>query len=182
MTLLKVFLFIFFTSANVYANKLSLGTGMYSLNAEVNSTTTSTSNLGAYKFQYHSDFLNNFELLLSYNLIIEKTFTGDKAYGPAVGVSYYPFGTSTYKTTSFEDISIEMIKIFNPYVFFGFNQRQYQSIETSYSGFSIGSGVEAGWMNNLGFFAEIQLTSLQGPNDGAATETMVIGGITYFYR
>ena len=178
---LRLIIFLSLIALNAHANKLSLGVGGYSLSADVGSEKTNLSNLGAYKFQYHSKLLENFELVLGYAILVENIFTGDKAFGPNMGLNYFPMGSQTLSNITLSDFSISSIKKLNPYVSLGFNQRQYQSINSSYSGFSIGGGVETGWTKNLLFYLDLQYASLDGPNEGSATEISSVIGIGYDY-
>lgn len=184
ITLLKqIFILLTFvlSAEVVHAQKLSLGFGAYSINAKVGANETTVSNLGAYRIQYHSKIQEQFELLLGYNILIEKIYNGDKAFGPFVGFSYYPYGSTTVSQSSVSNISISNIKQLNPYVYAGFNQRQYQSVKATYSGFSFGGGAEMGWNKEIAFFSDIQYAVLDGPNEGAASEFMGIAGIMYNY-
>lgn len=179
-SLLCIFL-LSLSISNCFAKKISVGFGAYSLNAKVGDSETSLANLGSYRIQYHSQIQENFELLIAYNIVIEKTIRGDKSFGPFVGFSYYPFGSKTNTQSSISNISISTIKNLNPYVYTGFNQRQYQSVKATYSGFSLGAGVEAGWSKDITFFSDFQYAVLDGPNTGEATEFIALGGLMFTY-
>jgi hypothetical protein len=176
-----IFILLSLMGSNVYAQKLSLGLGAYSINASVGDNETTVSNLGAYRIQFHSKVQENFEFLLGYNILIEKIYNGDKAFGPFVGFSYFPFGSTTASQSTLSNLSILSIKQLNPYFYTGFNQRQYQSVKATYSGFSFGAGAEMGWSKEIAFFADIQYAILDGPNEGEASEFMSIAGIMYQY-
>lgn len=179
--LLRILLTFILFMSYAYAQKLSLGAGAYSIDAKVGENTTNITNFGAYRIQYHSKIMDQFELLIGYNIFIEEIYKGDKAFGPAVGFSYYPFGSDTVGQASISNISISTLKQLNPYVFANFNQRQYQSVKAAYSGFSMGVGAEAGWNSEFALFGDIQYGFLDGPNNGQATEVTGIVGITYNY-
>lgn len=178
---LIVFSLFIFSLNHSYAQKLSLGIGAYSIAAKVADNKTSISNIGAYRIQYHSKIQQQFELLFGYNILIEKIYNGDKAFGPFLGFSYYPFGSTTVSQSALANISISNIKQFNPYIYAGFNQRQYQSIKATYSGFSFGGGAEMGWNKEIAFFSDFQYALLDGPNQGKSSEIMGIAGIMYNY-
>lgn len=178
----KIFLLaLSFLSLSAFGQKLSLGAGAYSLSAKVGDNETSVSNIGAYRIQFHSKIQEQFEFLLGYNILIENIYSGDKAFGPFVGFSYYPFGSETSSHSSLSNLSISSIKLLNPYLYTGFNQRQYQSVKATYSGFSFGGGAEIGFNKEVAFFADMQYAMLDGPNEGEATEFMGIAGIMYHY-
>jgi len=177
----SLFFLTFFLVNSAYAQKLSLGIGAYSIDAKVGNNKTNITNIGAYRIQYHSKILDNFEFLLGYNIFIEEIYKGDKAFGPSVGFSYYPFGSETISQSNISNISISSLKQLNPYLSASFNQRQYQSVKAAYSGFSFGGGVELGWSKEIAFFADAQYGFLDGPNEGEATEMTGIVGIIYNY-
>ncbi len=176
-----VILFVLIISSNGHAQKLSIGFGFYDLKAKVGQEEASVSNLGAYKFQYHSIVQEKFELVLGYTLLIEDIVTGDKAFGPSIGGRYYLFGNNTVEVAQLSSFSVSSIKRYNPYLYLGFNQRQYQSIKSTYAGFSFGGGVEAGFDSKKSLFADIQISSLEGPSEGEATETSITTGIIFNY-
>lgn len=179
--LLRLFIISTLLTNYAYAQKISLGVGAYSIDAKVGENSTNITNLGAYRIQYHSKIMDQFELIIGYNIFIEEIYKGDKAFGPSVGFSYYPFGSDTVGQASISNISISTLKQLNPYVFANFNQRQYQSVKAAYSGFSMGFGAEAGWNKEVAFFADVQYGFLDGPNEGEATELTGTVGITYNY-
>lgn len=172
---------IFILSNYAYANKISFGVGFYSIDAKVDSNKTSLSNLGAYKFQYHTKVENNFEFTIGYSILIENIFTGDKAFGPSLGFSYFPFESDSATQSSNGAISLLEIKNYNPYVFTSFNQRQYQSVKATYSGFAIGVGSEVGFSKTMSFYGDLQYGSLEGPNKGSSSEIITTIGIIYNY-
>lgn len=175
------FLVLFVFSEVVFAQKLSLGFGAYSISAKVDNSETSISNLGSYKIQYHSTMTEEFELLLGFSILMVDIVAGDKAFGPFVGFSYFPFGNKTVNYASHSNISILKIGNYNPYAFAGFTQRQYQSVKSTYSGFTFGGGVEMGWSKLLSFFADASMGLLAGPNEGGANEMSMNIGIMYNY-
>jgi hypothetical protein len=180
--ILSIVIFLFILNiGDSYGQKISIGAGVYSIDATVGDSRTNVFNAGAYRFQFHSKIHDQVELLLGYNIIIENIYRGDKAFGPFIGFSYYPFQTKTISQTTVSNLSILHIKKFNPYVYAGFNQRQYQSVKASYSGFSFGSGVEIGWKKNISLFGDIQYATLDGPSEGEVKELIAITGIVYNY-
>lgn len=181
MQLLKGIIIFFGICDAVYAQKLSLGLGAFSVDAKVGDQKTSISNLGAYKIQYHSKVLDQFELIIGYNILMESIVSGDKAFGPMLGFSYYPFGSQTISQTSIGNFSFTEIKGLNPYLYVGFNQRQYQSVKASYSGFAFGAGSEVGISKSFALFGDAQYSILEGPNSGELNELMITAGIVYTY-
>ncbi len=168
-------------SGDLWASKFSIGGGAFMINAKVGDTDTSVSNLGAYKIQLHTKLEEQFEFILSYTILMEKVYGGDKGFGPLIGFSYYPKGVDTVNLSSVSDVSVLSIKKLNPYFKLGFAQRQYQSIRSSYSGFALGGGVEVGWSRKVALFADLEYSLLGGPNEGEATEVNTTAGISYNY-
>lgn len=175
-----MFLFLIW-GIDASAQKLSLGFGAYSVDATVGSNTTTLSNIGSYQILYHSKIQNKLEFILGYNILIENIVSGDKAFGPFIGFSYFPFGTTTATYSNLSNISILNIKQLNPYIYAGFNQRQYQTVKATYSGFSIGAGSELGWSKEISFYSDLQYSLLTGPNEGEASEIIGNAGIIFHY-
>jgi len=168
-------------SVNAWAQKLSFGFGAYDVSAQVEDQETSVTNLGAYKIQYNFVLQEKIDLFLSYNLIVEDIFNGDKAFGPQFGLAYYPRGSKSVSNSSLGNISFLKMKDLNYYFTASFVQRQYQSIKTNYAGFSIGAGVEWGINDKLILYSDFQTSLLEGANGGEATETMATFGVRFFY-
>ena len=162
------------------AQQFSVGGGFFMVDAKVGNTSANISNLGAYKMEYLTNFTEKFKLAISYNLIMEDIYTGDKSFGPSIGFKYYPLRNNTVNRSQIDGVSFTDILHINPFIHLGFSQRQYQSIESTYSGFLIGGGVETGWTENIAFWSELQMSLLEGPNQGSATETLILFGISYF--
>lgn len=179
--LLKLVLSFFFMISGVSAQKLSVGTGVYSINAKVQNRKTNIANLGAYRFQYHASATSNFEFTLGYSVFIESIVTGDKAFGPDIGFNYFPFGTKTISKGNLDRFSINSKKKFNPFLSLKFSQRQYQSINTAYSGFSIGGGCEFGFFENFSPYIDLNYGFLEGPQSGSLSELSSTVGISFSY-
>lgn len=164
-----------------FAQKLSFGAGFYNVDASVEGDSTQVSNIGAYKFQYNFIFKEKFDLFISYDLLVEDIVTGDKSFGPQVGVAYYPRGSKTVSNNLLDGISFLKMKDFNYYFSGSFVQRQYQSIKTNYAGFAIGGGVEWGLNEDLIFYSDIQNSFLDGANGGSANEFVGTFGVRFYY-
>ena len=176
------FIFIYLLSIGpAYAQKLSFGFGLYNVNASVEGEETQVSNLGAYKFQYNFNIKEKLDIFVGYDLLVEDIITGDKAFGPQVGIAYYPRGSKTISSSLMDGISFLKMKDFNYYFSGSFTQRQYQSIKTSYAGFSIGGGVEWGLNEDVIFYSDIQNSFLEGANEGSASELIGTFGIRFYY-
>lgn len=182
INLLKLIFLIVFLSFNARANKLSFSAGFFSIDAAVGETDTTLSGFGSYKFSYHSNLIENLEVMIGYSVLIEGVISGDKSFGPSIGFGYYPFGSKTSSHSSIGSFTITAIKNLNPYVSMGFTQRQYQSVKSSYSGFSFGGGAEFGFNKKISFFSDFTYSILQGPNQGEVTEMIASIGLIFNYK
>ncbi len=177
---LILYFIILWGSQSIFAQQFSVGWGYFMVDAQVGSNSANISNLGAYKMEYLTNFTEKFKLAISYNLIMEDIYSGDKSFGPSIGFKYYPLRNNTVYKSQIDGVSLTDILHINPFVHLGFSQRQYQSIESTYSGFLIGGGIETGWTDNIALWSELQISLLEGPNQGSATETLILFGISYF--
>ena len=176
LTLLSVFL-----SSSCFADKFALGGGYYSISASVGERETSLASAGVLSFRYSKTFMSLFSLNVDYSVLSESLFSGDKSYGPQISLSYFHYGAETANNIVTDGFSLSSLKKLNPYGIVGFSQREYQSIESSYSGFFLGGGVEMGFKNNFGFYTELKYSMLGGPNSGEVNETLLgVGGFLNF--
>lgn len=178
---LILFLVLLF-SLNAYAGKLSFAVGTFSMDIESsNGDSTEVSNLGSYRFQYHISILEQLDLITGYNLIMSDIVTGDKSFGPNVGISYCYFGCNAVNIINIDSIYVSNIRNYNPYVAINFHERQFQSVRASYAGFSLDIGCEFGLSKNFTLNAEYRITSLSGPSAGSVSESSIFSGISLYY-
>lgn len=160
------------------AGKFDLAAGLFSLEAETSKAKGSISNLGAYQFAYRREFASQMEFGLGYSVIMADTYTGDMGYGPDLAIYYFPFTSTGGFRYENADTLVVSTELWRPYVGAAFHQRQYQSTQSSYAGFSIIGGTEYSWSKTMGLKAEIRMMSLTGPSQAKATETDILLGVT----
>lgn len=158
--------------------KFDVAAGAFALEAETNKAKGSISNAGAYQFGYRREFAPSFEFGIGYSMILAKTYSGDMGYGPDLGLSYYPFTSTGGFRYENGDLAVISTELWRPYVGAAFHQRQYQSTQSSYAGFSVHLGTEYAWSKAFALKGEMRFLSLTGPAAAKATETDVLLGIS----
>ncbi|MBT7608367.1 MAG: hypothetical protein HN576_01335 [Bacteriovoracaceae bacterium] len=183
MKMLLRYLFILLAFVVTDANTSVIGAtgGYYSLDAKNDSSSNNISNLGAYRIFFIHEIKSTLSINIGYNIIFEKILTGDSSFGFDLGVNYFHFGSSNTKKSKIGNIDIKVIQDWSPYVGFSFNQRQYQSIRSAYSGFGVIIGGMKSLMNKMNLILEGRYVSLTGATSSSATELTFQTGIGYEY-
>ena len=170
-----------FFSQQTLSAYIGLTGGYYSISADNNSSSTSISNLGAYRFSFTNEITKKLALNVGYNVIFEKIVTGDSSFGFDLGIQYFHFGISSLSQTKIGNVNIKVIQDWSPYVGLGFNQRQYQSIRSSYSGFGLTVGTFKKFLSKLKMVFELRYVALSGATTASATEISLQSGLSYDY-
>lgn len=174
--------FLLLPSTQVYAKKIDWNTGYFNLTAKTATTNGKISSLSCYQIAFRNSLLSQLELSLGYTLTLSKSFSlsGDMGYGPDMGLILFPFGSAAEMNIENKmGLNFNQYEVFRPFISGGFHQRQFQSIQASYAGFSAGAGFEYWWKHNFGFRALSQLILLRGPQKATAQEVDILGGITF---
>ncbi len=178
--LVTILLVIFGIAPLAEANgKVDVMLGSYTLSAKTRTASKSISGLGSYQLGYRYSFLNHLDVQLAYSLIASKTFSGDLGYGPDFGVVYFPFTSSGPIAGETPTLQVKIHEYYKPFVSFAFHQRQYQSTQSAYAGFSGSGGSEFFYNSQYSFKAELRIIQLAGPSNTTATETDLLLGIVY---
>lgn len=172
-------IFIISLSLNTFANsQISISAGGYSITGEGGTRTTSVSGLGAYRLGFTYGLTEQFQLKLGYNVTYESIFTGDSIYGLDVGGSWLFYGPVLYENFKSEGVLINIVRDWTPYVGFQFNQRQFQSNKSNYSGLGFHLGSHFPIQNNLSWHTEVRYNSLSGPSNATATDMSILIGVS----
>lgn len=174
----KILLMLFLSSQAWAVGKFDLAMGSFSMQAESNKAKGSLSNLGAYQFSYRREFMPQMEFGLGYSMIMSGTYSGDMGYGPDLGIYYFPFTSTGGFRYENPEIYITSIELWRPYLGGAFHQRQYQSTQSSYAGFSAIGGTEYSWSQSLYLKAEVRMLVLTGSSSSKATETDLLFGVS----
>ncbi|MCB0364479.1 MAG: hypothetical protein H6624_03525 [Bdellovibrionaceae bacterium] len=166
-------------SFSASASKLDIMAGWFSISAKTNSGSSELSNFGAYRINYFIPVFRQLDLTVGYSLLMSDTFGGDLGYGVDGGVTYYPVSGSTPVKAAAENSRMVIDSLWRPYIGLGFSQRQFQSVQSTYAGFSMYGGVERSLMREFDFKAELRIVELQGAGIAKATEMTVVAGLIY---
>jgi hypothetical protein len=178
--LLRSFIFLgFLLTSNVYAaSKIGVAGGLFNLTAQNGSRETSISNLGSYRLLYSKNMYEKINFIGGYSVIMEDTLGGDVAYGLDFGASY-SFHSPSAGSSQFENILIEVVSHWEPFVSITFHQRQFQSIRTSYAGFGIGGGFERAIKKGMWMYFDVRYIQLNGTTTATANEMTTNFGLTF---
>lgn len=168
-----------FTALPARAYKLDFMAGGFSLTAETSGGSGSKSGLGAYKFTYAIPVTGDLDFGLGYTLIFSDIFTGDASFGLDFEVSYFPMSPSAPIGISTANTSVRMTEVWSPFVGVGYHQRQFQSVQTQYNGFSAAVGVERALTENARIKGMCRYLFMNGANEATATILDVLAGVSF---
>ncbi len=160
------------------AHKLDFLAGGFSLSAKTSKGSGSRSGLGAYKFTYMIPVTANLDFGLGYTLILSDTFTGDAAFGLDLETNYFPFTPNAPIEISGANLSARMSEIWSPFVGAGYHQRQFQSVQTQYNGFSVAAGVERSFNEDFRIKGICRYLLMNGANRSTASVLDVLIGVS----
>lgn len=163
------------------AGKLDVMAGWFSLSAKTNLASADFSNFGAYRMNYLIPVTSKLELTVGYSLLMSDTFGGDLGYGIDGGVTYYPLSESKAIEASSGSARMVVDPLWRPYVGVGFSQRQFQSVLSTYAGFSMFLGVERSLDREFDAKTEFRIVELRGSGTATATEITAVVGLVYLF-
>lgn len=165
-----------FGSAN---SKIDVTFGYFSLDANSSRGNTQLSNFGSYSIFYRYELIPQFDFQLGYSLLASKTIGGDLSFGPDLGFLYFPFSGTGMNTAVGENVTLEQSEKLRPYAGMSFHQRQYQSTQATFAGFSVQGGVIQSLWERLSLRWDLRVIGLSGPSKATATEIDLNFGISY---
>jgi hypothetical protein len=171
----------FFSDGVLARGKLDVSVGFFSLQATTARGTSTVSSLGSYQLAYRTPVFVKVELLVGYSMIMSKIYTGDLGFGPDLGVVYFPFTAAYPLEAKSENVTFRTSELYKPYVGSAFHQRQYQSSQSTYAGFSGFVGSEYYLMDKVSLKGELRFIKLTGPSQGTATEMDVLFGTSILF-
>lgn len=177
-----VFMAVVLQGLPALAQKINFDFGVYTLSATPPSDSTNTSSVkisspGIYSVSANFEMRPQFEIGVGYSVFLSKGFTGDLGFGPDFMGYYFPFAPGSELKTKTSIVEYREIEHFRPFGYLSFHQRQFQSVQSSYSGFGIGGGAEIQWKPEIGFRALFRMMSLAGPSGAKTTYMDFIGGL-----
>lgn len=179
---LRIALFLFFGlsyPAHAGKNKFDVNIGYFSVTAKTATSSGSVSGPGLYQFNFRRALNQKLELTLGYTIYFTDIISGDSGSGIDVGANYYPFSSVAEITAMKDGKSMRIEELFRPYVGISFNQRSFQSVQSSYSGFGIIGGAERSMGEKLSANAAIRYISLSGARAATASEMDILLGVSF---
>lgn len=171
--------FLFLIQTSTWASsQISIATGAYSLNGKTGNRSTSTSGFGAYRLGFTYGMNENFQVKIGYNITYESIFSGDSIYGLDIGGSWLFLGPMLYETFKADGVNIKITRDWTPYAGMQFNQRQFQSNKSNYSGLGLHIGSHFPIHNDLSWHTEVRYSNLSGPNNATATDMLILIGVS----
>lgn len=174
----SVFILLFAQTAFT-KGKLDFTMGGFSLQASTSRGSASVDSLGAYQIAYRFSVLTKLEVLLGYSMLASKIYTGDLGFGPDLGVLYYPLTSASPVRAESDRVNFSFVEYYKPYLGTAFHQRQYQSTQSTYAGFSLIGGTEYFLNEFYSLKAEFRVIRLVGPSQGTANEIDLLMGISF---
>jgi hypothetical protein len=164
-----------------WAQKLTLDLGFYTIKAvgPTSGSGTGTINLstpGAYALSAGYAIHPQIELSPGYTIFYSKIYMGDMGFGPDFYLHYYPLTTSSGLRASQNEVSYFEREQIRPFVSVSFHQRQFQSVQSSYSGFGFDFGSEIQISKIYSIRALMRTMSLAGPSGASMNYTDLMLG------
>lgn len=166
---LWVSLFLGF-STSALAQKLNFDFGFYSIAAKAPSDSAvatkdvKLSGPGSYSLSANFELRKPFEIGVGYSVFFSKGISGDMGFGPDFYGYYFPYSNGSAVKFESAQLSYKESEQIRPFVYFSFHQRQFQSVQSSFSGFGFGGGAEYEWSEQYTFRATIRSMTLTGPS------------------
>ena len=172
---------LFLTSTEVWAHKLNLDLGYYTINADPPAgsglASISLSGLGTYSLSGSFEVLPSLEIGAGYTVFFAKLISGDMGFGPDFSVIYFPFTRAGAYKTDVPGIQYSEIEQLRPFAYAAFHQRQFQSTQSAFSGFGEGVGLEYQYDRTTSFRGTIRSMNLSGPSEAKFNYLDVIFGL-----
>lgn len=163
------------------ANQISILGGLYSLSAKTTTGEGTISNIGSYRFTYQYAFMDSLTFDLGYSMFMTDIIGGDMGFGPDLGFSYYPLTRATPKRYQARGVSVSRVETIRPYVGSSFHQRQFQSVASSYAGFSAHLGADWYIMPQWSLRTDLRYLFLRGPREAEASMVEVSVGASFAF-
>ena len=177
-------------SLPLWAQKVNFDFGMFSINAEppeaagseAAKANVSLSGPGAYSISGSLPIRPSLEVGAGYTIFFSSVISGDMGFGPDLYLTYFPLSEgSGLKFQSF-DLRYTEIQKWRPFLQAAFHQRQFQSVDSAYSGFGFSGGVETMWTDDKSWRVSLRSMSLLGPSQSTFTYFDILFGIQLHFK
>jgi hypothetical protein len=169
------------TPAHAGKNKFDVAVGTFSAKSKTSNGGGTVSGLGLYQFSLRRAVAPQFELSAGFTIYFTQLIKGDSGSGLDLAVYYYPITTAGQSESSAEGASFSLQETWRPYLAASFNQRNFQSVQTSYTGFGALAGIERTINSMMSATATGRMLFLNAPRGASATETTFYGGLSFFW-
>ncbi len=175
----SIALFLFAANASAGQNKFDIGFGYYQVTAKTNTGSGSTSGPGLYQLNFRRALTPRLELAIGYTIYFSSLVSGDSGSGLDLGGNYYPFSSAGPIESSDPGAKMEFEELWRPYVGATFNQRNFQSVQTTYTGFGLIVGVERVLNAKMNLNTDARYIKLNGPKGSNGTELDLAVGVGF---
>ena len=185
-----IYLFSLFFTQSSWAKKINFDFGFFNITAKPPSSsgsaarkgTLSLSGPGAYSLSGSIPVLPSLELGAGYTIFYSDFISGDMGFGPDFFVSWFPLNEGSGSSVEAYDLKYYEIQKFRPFVHASFHQRQFQSSDSSFSGFGFGGGLEMSLDANKSVRATLRSMSLVGSSQSTFDYMDVLIGFQFNFR
>lgn len=187
MKALLVLAFSLLCFAPAWGQKLNFDFGYYTIEADPSSNTGSSdkiklSGLGSYSLSGEFDLAGPFEIEVGYTVFFSKVVQGDMGFGPDFSLVYFPLNHGSYLKSESPQVQYREIEQWRPFADFSFHQRQFQSAQSSFSGFGAGAGLEYQYTTQTSLRAQLRSMSLIGPSSTKFNYTDLLIGLQLHFQ
>ena len=138
--------------------------------SKTSTESTTISFPGYVGFQFDMSLNNSIVLSPGYSLYVIQGDGLDLGYGFDLALKYFPFTDSSVRRVGSENDEWTTSPFWRPYFMTGFEQRQFQSIQSNYAGLMLGAGTHYQMFDEDYLFGEFSYTYLSGPSSSSINE------------
>ena len=122
---------------------------------------------------------NKFEVAIGYTVYFTGVISGDSGSGLDLGLNYFPLTSAGPIEDKGEGAVMAIEELWRPYLGVTFNQRNFQSVQTTYSGYGFVIGLERVLNSTTNLNSTIRMITLNGPKSSTAKETDFLVGLGF---
>lgn len=164
--------------ADTQSNRFETGVGYFSLVAHNSAGDKTIANLGLYQFAFRLPVFQHTEFTAGYSLYVLGAKKLDLGFGPDLGARFYPLTRPGPTSVNGENVRIDTVETYRPYVALTFHQRQYQSVQSSFAGMSLGLGIDWSATERLTITTAAKIMALKGPLESRIREQSIVVGLS----
>jgi hypothetical protein len=168
-------------SLSAQAHKINFDAGFYSIKADPpagsGQGSISLSGPGTYSLGVSVALAPSWEISAGYTVFFSKFLQGDMGFGPDFSVNFFPFTRADVLKSEGEGVQYMEIEKWRPFVDVAFHQRQFQSVQSAFSGFGFGAGVEYQYSRAVSIRGQVRSMNLSGPSAAKFNYMDVLAGL-----